>query len=97
MDHVTAVTLADARDGGEDLRIGGQNGALQWNRESDDATLPVQSPPRARPRSPAEPVRSALIRSRCTRRAARSGRRPGPRPSTRTAGRAGPSAGPPPG
>ncbi|MEW1913107.1 hypothetical protein AB0442_32560 [Kitasatospora sp. NPDC085895] len=43
--HVTAVTPADARDGGKDLRIGGRNGALQWNRESDDATLPVQSRP----------------------------------------------------
>ncbi|GJF27884.1 hydrolase [Kitasatospora sp. NE20-6] len=42
--HVTSLTFADARDGGKDLRIGGQNGALQWNRESDDATLPVQSP-----------------------------------------------------
>ncbi|MFF0248181.1 hypothetical protein ACWEU6_16835 [Streptosporangium sandarakinum] len=36
--------MADARDGGRDLRVGGQNGALQWNRESDDATLPEQSP-----------------------------------------------------
>jgi hypothetical protein len=27
-----------------DLRMGGQNSALQWNRESDDATLPSQSP-----------------------------------------------------
>ena len=26
------------------LRLGGQNSALQWNRESDDATLPEQSP-----------------------------------------------------
>ncbi|GIF13619.1 cellulose-binding domain-containing protein [Actinoplanes teichomyceticus] len=42
--HVTAVALADARDGGRDLRFGGQNGALQFNRASDDATLPEQSP-----------------------------------------------------
>ncbi|MFF8478928.1 cellulose binding domain-containing protein [Streptomyces sp. NPDC015414] len=42
--HVAAITLADAHDGGKDLRIGGQNGVLQWNRQSDDATLPVQSP-----------------------------------------------------
>jgi hypothetical protein len=26
------------------LRMGGQNSALQWNRQSDDATLPSQSP-----------------------------------------------------
>ncbi|WP_433501360.1 hypothetical protein ACQP1K_14175 [Sphaerimonospora sp. CA-214678] len=38
------ITMSDSRDGGKDLRIGGQNGALQWNRESDDATLPEQSP-----------------------------------------------------
>ncbi|GAA3424555.1 cellulose-binding domain-containing protein [Streptosporangium nondiastaticum] len=42
--HVSMITMADARDGGRDLRVGGQNGALQWNRESDDATLPEQSP-----------------------------------------------------
>jgi polysaccharide lyase-like protein/cellulose binding protein with CBM2 domain len=42
--HVTAVALADANDGGKDLRFGGQNGALQFNRASDDATLPEQSP-----------------------------------------------------
>ncbi|NYI04352.1 cellulose-binding domain-containing protein [Allostreptomyces psammosilenae] len=42
--HVTMVTMADANDGGRELRIGGQNGALQWNRERDDATLPEQSP-----------------------------------------------------
>ncbi|MER6923384.1 cellulose-binding protein, partial [Streptomyces spiralis] len=42
--HVTMITMADARDGGRDLRMGGQNGALQWNRQSDDATLPAQSP-----------------------------------------------------
>ncbi|MEU4237178.1 cellulose-binding domain-containing protein [Actinoplanes sp. NPDC026619] len=42
--HVTAVALADANDGGKDLRFGGQNSALQFNRASDDATLPEQSP-----------------------------------------------------
>jgi len=29
---------------GHSLRMGGQNYALQWNRQSDDATLPSQSP-----------------------------------------------------
>ncbi len=42
--HVTFVAMRDAIDGGNDLRMGGQNGALQWNRQSDDATLPDQSP-----------------------------------------------------
>lgn len=42
--HVTFAALNDANDGDRDLRMGGQNGALQWNRESDDATLPEQSP-----------------------------------------------------
>jgi predicted carbohydrate-binding protein with CBM5 and CBM33 domain len=42
--HVTMIAMSDANDGGKDLRIGGQNGALQWNRSSDDATLPEQSP-----------------------------------------------------
>lgn len=42
--HVTAVAMTDANDGGKDLRFGGQNGALQFNRASDDATLPEQSP-----------------------------------------------------
>ncbi|MGW4804790.1 cellulose-binding domain-containing protein [Kitasatospora sp. NPDC004272] len=43
-DHIAMVTMADANDGNKHLRLGGQNGALQWNRESDDATLPAQSP-----------------------------------------------------
>ncbi|MCG5467515.1 cellulose-binding domain-containing protein [Micromonospora sp. LAH09] len=43
-DHTTMVTMADAADGNKDLRLGGQSGALQWNRASDDATLPEQSP-----------------------------------------------------
>ncbi|MEU8657199.1 cellulose-binding domain-containing protein [Actinoplanes philippinensis] len=42
--HITMVALRDAGDGDRDLRFGGQNGALQWNRASDDATLPEQSP-----------------------------------------------------
>ena len=42
--HTTAVALRDTADGNRDLRFGGQNGALQWNRASDDATLPEQSP-----------------------------------------------------
>lgn len=42
--HVTFAAMRDANDGGNDLRMGGQNGALQWNRQSDDATLPEQSP-----------------------------------------------------
>ncbi|MFJ8975170.1 cellulose-binding domain-containing protein [Streptomyces sp. NPDC102282] len=42
--HVTFVSLPDTSQGGRSLRVGGQNGALQWNRESDDATLPAQSP-----------------------------------------------------
>jgi hypothetical protein len=42
--HVTFMALKDSADGGNDLRMGGQNGALQWNRQSDDATLPAQSP-----------------------------------------------------
>lgn len=42
--HTTFVAMRDSADGGRDLRIGGQNSALQWNRESDDATLPEQSP-----------------------------------------------------
>jgi Cellulose binding domain len=42
--HVTAVALSDANDGNKDLRFGGQNGAMQFNRASDDATLPEQSP-----------------------------------------------------
>jgi hypothetical protein len=42
--HVTFVAQRDANDTNHDLRIGGQNAALQWNRSSDDATLPEQSP-----------------------------------------------------
>jgi hypothetical protein len=42
--HVTFSAMRDTSDGNRDLRMGGQNRALQWNRESDDATLPEQSP-----------------------------------------------------
>ncbi|MFF5894458.1 cellulose binding domain-containing protein [Streptomyces argenteolus] len=42
--HVTFVSLPDTSQSGRSLRVGGQNGALQWNREIDDATLPAQSP-----------------------------------------------------
>ncbi|GAA1386993.1 cellulose-binding domain-containing protein [Catellatospora chokoriensis] len=42
--HVTFLAMRDAADGNRDLRVGGQNAALQWNRQSDDATLPEQSP-----------------------------------------------------
>ena len=42
--HVTFAAMRDTNDSGNDLRMGGQNGALQWNRQSDDATLPEQSP-----------------------------------------------------
>jgi hypothetical protein len=42
--HVAFVAMQDTNDGGKDLRMGGQSKALQWNRESDDVTLPVQSP-----------------------------------------------------
>ncbi|MFJ8349625.1 cellulose-binding domain-containing protein [Streptomyces sp. NPDC094153] len=42
--HVTFVSMPDSSQGGRALRVGGQNGALQWNRETDDATLPAQSP-----------------------------------------------------
>ncbi|MCZ7435933.1 cellulose-binding domain-containing protein [Micromonospora sp. WMMC241] len=43
-DHTTMIAMADSADGNKDLRMGGQNGAMQWNRASDDATLPEQSP-----------------------------------------------------
>ncbi|HYQ63274.1 hypothetical protein [Actinophytocola sp.] len=42
--HVTFLAMRDGADNNRDLRMGGQNRALQWNRESDDATLPEQSP-----------------------------------------------------
>jgi hypothetical protein len=42
--HVTFLAMNDGAAGNTDLRLGGQNGALMWNRQSDDATLPDQSP-----------------------------------------------------
>jgi len=42
--HVTFLAMNDSANGNTDLRLGGQNGALMWNRQSDDATLPDQSP-----------------------------------------------------
>lgn len=42
--HVTFLAMQDTHTRDTDLRMGGQNAALQWNRESDDATLPAQSP-----------------------------------------------------
>ncbi len=42
--HATFLTMKDTADGGKDLRLGGQNQVMIWNRESDDATLPVLSP-----------------------------------------------------
>lgn len=42
--HVTFLAMNDANAGNTDLRFGGQNGALMWNRQSDDQTLPDQSP-----------------------------------------------------
>ncbi|GAA2006077.1 hypothetical protein GCM10009838_85420 [Catenulispora subtropica] len=42
--HTTFLALNDAAHNNTDLRLGAQNGALVWNRESDDATLPAQSP-----------------------------------------------------
>lgn len=41
--HVTFVAMHDASSG-KDLRMGGQDQVLMWNRESDDATLPAMSP-----------------------------------------------------
>jgi hypothetical protein len=38
------MAMRDTADGDRDLRMGGQNQILMWNRESDDATLPALSP-----------------------------------------------------
>jgi hypothetical protein len=43
LQHTTFLALRDEVSG-RDLRMGGQSGRLMWNRESDDATLPPQSP-----------------------------------------------------
>ena len=42
--HVTFLAMNDAAANNTDLRLGAQNGALMWNRQSDDATLPDESP-----------------------------------------------------
>jgi hypothetical protein len=42
--HVTFVAMNDSSAGNTALRFGGQDGALMWNRQSDDQTLPDQSP-----------------------------------------------------
>ncbi|NUR30851.1 MAG: cellulose-binding protein [Catenulispora sp.] len=42
--HTTFLAMNDSAHNNSDLRLGAQNGALVWNRESDDATLPAQSP-----------------------------------------------------
>ncbi|MFF4653261.1 cellulose binding domain-containing protein [Streptomyces sp. NPDC001380] len=60
--RVTAITLSDASDGGRDLRIGGRNGALQWSRESDDATLPEQGRAGAAPSRPLPTGRWVCLR-----------------------------------
>jgi hypothetical protein len=41
--HTTFLAMRDAHDA-KDLRMGGQNRVLMYNRESDDATLPEMSP-----------------------------------------------------
>jgi hypothetical protein len=42
--HVTFLAMKDLADNGDDLRMGGQDMVLMYNRQSDDATLPVLSP-----------------------------------------------------
>jgi hypothetical protein len=46
--HVTLVSMRDANDSGatqsQELRLGGQNGIIKWNRSRDDATVPSLSP-----------------------------------------------------
>jgi hypothetical protein len=42
-DHTTFLAMNDSAHGNTDLRLGAQNGALMWNRQTDDATLPDQS------------------------------------------------------
>jgi len=41
--HTTFLAMRDAR-ASKDVRMGGQNGVLMFNREADDATLPEMSP-----------------------------------------------------
>src|SRR5262245_23577205 len=42
--HTTFLAMKEDADGGKELRMGGQNMVLMYNRESDDATLPAMSP-----------------------------------------------------
>jgi hypothetical protein len=42
--HVTFAAMKDDADRGTDFRMGGQSKIVMFNRESDDATLPVLSP-----------------------------------------------------
>lgn len=41
--HITLMALKDRNDADNDLRLGGQQSVLDWNRESDDATAPSMS------------------------------------------------------
>ncbi|KAF8317319.1 hypothetical protein DL93DRAFT_2134204 [Clavulina sp. PMI_390] len=44
-DHVSFITMPDSSQGtAENLRFGGQDEILEYNRESDDATMPDLSP-----------------------------------------------------
>jgi hypothetical protein len=42
--HVTFLAMKDTADNGNDLRMGGQDAVVIYNRQSDDATLPTLSP-----------------------------------------------------
>jgi hypothetical protein len=42
--HVTFLAMKDTADKQGDVRMGGQDMILMYNRQSDDATLPVMSP-----------------------------------------------------
>jgi hypothetical protein len=42
--HVTFLAMEDQNDGDDDVRMGGQDAILMYNRQSDDATLPTLSP-----------------------------------------------------
>jgi hypothetical protein len=42
--HTTFLAMKDQADGGKDVRMGGQDAVLIYNRQSDDATLPTLSP-----------------------------------------------------
>ena len=42
--HVTFLAMEDDSDGEDDVRMGGQDAILMYNRQSDDATLPTLSP-----------------------------------------------------